>query len=308
MALTQQRVQELYNEYGKLKDKINEINHKYSLDVYEIDLGFPPTLGLEKLTFTPKTPTELANLVAAEVDAKCGPKIVSAEKTLANQNAAIEQQKLAAGESNRQKIAQIDADYSKKTSDMQHKIVNANLQYSTLFDSALKDIQDAYAEALELQQQHYASQNESFQKKADANMRRYQQEITRIQEYRMALTHSIQQSIRDKEQKQALAVQKYNNSVDEKENKYQYSCKRATEYAREAEVNRALAAARLYATLGSTGLELRKKTEKYYVCLHFFGQFTKEEAKSILSFDSFLKVELEDYYSTLVDWINNYLY
>ena len=307
MAISQQRMQELLAEYEELKKIIYEINHKYSMDVYEVDLGFPPTLGLQKLTYTPKTDEEMAELVSLQVEEKCAPKVASAEKALVNANASLQQQQLSAEESNRQKILQIDANYNQQTDDVWHKAVNANVQYSTLLSNALLALKTAYEEALNLQKLHYDSQNEAFKQKADANQQVYEQQMERIKELRQTLAQTIEENLRIKEEKQATAVTKYNNTVDEKENKYQFSCKRATQLAIQAEQSRALAAARLYASLGEVGFERRKKTDKYYACINFFGRFTKEEALFILNIDNFFQVELQDYYSTLVDWVNTYM-
>ena len=307
MALTRERMEELMAEYNELKAVVYEIEHKYSLEVYEVDLGFPPSLGLEKLTFTPKTDEEIKSLVALQVEEKCAQKVASAEKSFKSAMASLQQQQLSAEEANRQKVEQIDADYVKQNNNLYHKATNANVKYSTLLKNALAEVEEAYVEALNLQKLHYEAQNEAFQQRADSNEQIYLEQMARIEQLRATLAQTIEETIRSKEEKAAQAVQKYNNTVDEKENKYQFSCKRATEYARQAERNRALAVARLYASIGESGVNLRKKTEKYNACIRTFYHFTKEEAYFLINFDGFLQVELSDYYSSFISWVENNL-
>lgn len=66
--ITPERQQQLTEEYAQLKEKILDVDHKYSLSYYEPELEFEPSLGLEKLTFTPLTETELQQLAQQEVN------------------------------------------------------------------------------------------------------------------------------------------------------------------------------------------------------------------------------------------------
>lgn len=307
MGVSQQRAQELAQLYNQLKEKIEEIEHKYSLNVYEIDLDFDESLGLEKLTFTPKTDEEIAEMVQLEVEQKCASQLASAEKSYANARAALIQQQLAADESHRQKTVKLAADYAAKCKTALYKAVNAGLNYSSIFQSALQSLLDDYNAALSEQTAHYEAQNAAFDQKAESNLQTYQQQIDLLNEQKEVLAQTIEQSLRDKQADEALSVQKYNNSVDEKETKYHFNCQRAMEAAVQAERNRALTAARIYAQLGETGLEQRKKIEKYQACLRQFAQFTKEEANVVLTIDACLQRELGEYYTTLVDWINDSL-
>lgn len=307
MALTKQRAEELVAEYKELKKRVEAINRKYSLTVYEVDLGFPETLGLQKLTFTPKTDEEIAALVALEVQQKCAAKQASIEKTFSDARASLVQQQLSADESHRQKLAQLSAEYAKNCDDYKHKAVNANLQYSTIFQNALAAILESHNAEVGEQTTRYEAQNAAFTEKENAIKATYEQQTALLNEQREVIADAADKRIRAEQEKEAVTVQKYNNNVDEKEQKYQFSCIRATEYAREAEYNRALAAARIYSQLGSTGYEQRKKTEKYYLIWNKFGEYTKEEALFIMSLDSFLRTELEEYYTTLENNVNEYL-
>lgn len=308
MAITKQRAEELVAEYAKLKKSVEEVEHQYSLSVYEVDLGFPETLGLQKLTFTPKTDEEIAALVASEVEQKCATKQASIEKSFADARAALIQQQLAADESHRQKLAQLSSDYAKNCIAERHKAVNVNLLYSSIFQNAIAALLESHNAAVNEQTSRYEAQNAAFAQKEQANRQLYEQQTALLDEQRKSLAQTIEQSIREKDEKQAIAVEKYNNNIEEKEQKYQYSCKRATEYARQAERDRALAAARIYAQLGESGLEQRKKMEKYYVVLRKIGTFTKEEALFVLSLDNYLRAELGEYYATLEDFVNNDLH
>ncbi|MCM1290287.1 MAG: hypothetical protein NC132_04560 [Corallococcus sp.] len=308
MAITQQRAEELAADYAKLKEAVGEVEHKYSLVAYEVDLGFPPDLGLQKLEFIPKTEEEIAALTTLSVQQKCATKQASIEKSFDDARAALLQKQLAADESHRQKTAQLVSDYSKECEAALHKAANANLLYSSIYVNALQKLLEKHNSELKEQTARYEAQNEAFSQKAEADKLNYERQTALLDEQRASLYKTVEQSLREKDLKQALAVEKYNNNVDEKEAKYQFSCKRATEYARQAERDRALAATRIYNELGESGLELRKKTEKYQVVRQKFYEYRKEEAKFVLSLDNFLQKELADYYNTLVNWVEEYLY
>jgi len=304
MAISQERALELVAYYEEIKKSIREVEHKYSLTEYEVDLGFPETLGLEKLSFTPRTEAEIAAQAEAAAQEKCASKRASIEKAFADLRASIAQQQLAADESHRQKVAQIASDYSKNCKDYRHKAVNVNLLYSTVFEKALANFLESHNSALDEQITRYDAQNVAFAKKEEDGRQTYEQQLALLEEQRAVICRNLAEDMRKKDKKQADAVQKYNNNVDEKEKKYKFSCIRATEYAIQAERDRALAAARLYAQLGETGLQQRKKLDKLQVAKQMLVRVYREEALFIMSLDGFLRNELQEYYSTLEDYIN----
>ncbi len=304
MAISQQRAQELVAYYQEIKECILEVDHKYSLTEYEVDLGFPETLGLQKISFVPRTEEQIAAQANAEAQERCSAKQASIEKTFANTRASIAQQQFAADESHRQKVAQIASDYAKNCKDYRHKAVNVNLLYSTIFEKAMADFLESHNVALDEQTTRYEAQNAAFAQKEEDARQTYEQQLALLAEQREVISQNVAERLREKDESQAIAVQKYNNNVDEKEQKYQYSCKRATEYAIQAERDRALAAARLYAQLGETGLSQRKKLDKLQVAKRMLVKLYQEEAQFIMSLDGFLRSELQEYYSTLEDYIN----
>lgn len=308
MAISQQHAQELADYYEQeLKPRVRAVNDKYSLTEHEVNLNFPESLGLEKLSFTPRTEEEIAAQSEAAAQEKCATRQASIEKALSSALANLAQQQISADESHRQKVGQLAADYAKNCKDFRHRAVNVNLLYSTIYENVMRDFLDSHNAALTEQTARYQAQNDAFAKKEEDSRTIYEQQLALLQQQREVIRQNIAETLRQKDEKQALAVQKYNNEVDEKENKYKYNCERATDAARRAESSRALAAARIYAQIGETAMEQRKKTEKLYAAMNALGRFSREEGLFILDLDAFLITELQEYYSTLEDFVNNHL-
>ena len=89
---------------------------------------------------------------------------------------------------------------------------------------------------------------------------RHTERITYLDNQLAAREAELATEIRQKQENERLAVTKYNAALEEREVKYQASCARAREYAREAEYDRALEASKLYSELGETGFNNQMST------------------------------------------------
>lgn len=306
-TLTEQRKAELRADYAELKTQITKIDNKYSLSYIEVELNFPPTLGLEHLTYTPKTDSEIYQLGEQEVAERFQEKRRTLDKNyqtaLANVNFAIENQK----ENSRQKLAALAADYQEALQALSHKLVNAGLLHSSIKTDAQSQALADYNKKVSEQNAHDTAELNALSEKSSAITSAYLQNVSDLDSQKTSARNQAIKEISEKEEKSRLSIEKYNKSLDEKETKYQASCERALQYAVQAEYERGLQAARLYAELGESGVMQQVKAEKLVCCKTCFRTYTKTEAQYVLSIDSFVQSHLEDSYTAFLEWINTTL-
>lgn len=302
--ITTARLQELLTIYSALKVRIIEIDEKYDLNYHEPKLNMPETLGLTKRVFTPKTNEQLQSEAEtatapwstgakAQIDAKYG----NALKT-------IDQKRATLAESLRKSVASALKNYNAKSDALYLKLADNGLLFSTVKDTMLHRELEAYNAAVAELNLADEKENGILDDTLAKSTENYNAQIASWQnETAQKQTYYFQQLVKAQE-KERVAVEKYNAQIDEKEVKYQASRERAYENARQAEYDRVYKMAKLYAQLGETGLNRLKINEKTAVSKSCFSQFTKEEAQALLSYDSFLRTHLQDSYSAFTAWVD----
>lgn len=303
-TLTDQRKQELLDDYAALKTKLSKIDNKYSLSYIEVELDFPPTLGLEHLTYTAKTSAEISREAEQKIAERYAEKRRAVDKNyqtaLANVNCQIEN--LTADKA--KKLAETESDYQNVLSALLSKLTNAGLLYSSVkTDSQARELAD-YNQKVSEQNSYYSAKLTALSQKSSSITSAYLKNVSDLEAQKTSAKNQAVKELTQKEEEKRLSVEKYNKSLTEKETKYQASCKRMLQYAIQAEYERGLQAARLYAELGESGVTQQVKAEKLICCKTNFRLYTKSEAQYVLSIDSVLQSHLEDGYSAFVEWIN----
>lgn len=305
--ITPERAQELQEMYQELKETILDIDKKYSLNYQEPQLDLPPTLGLQPLEYTPKTEEELRDLAIEDVTPGFQNKVRTLEQSYLRQKQSLEGKKLRLSESSRKKLAELLSDYNVDLKKLRRRLVNNGLIYSSVVtqanDNALAEYNSKVAETTT----HYDNLISQVDDDIAQLQNRYTQGLNSLDDELASLINEQYQDLLYREQKDAERIEKYNKSLSEKETKYQASCQKALEYARQAEWERALKAAELHAQLGESGVEAQKVTEKYNYCKQFFAYWYRDEALLVVADDAFLVAHLGDYYNSLIDWINTAL-
>ena len=117
MAISDDRKEQLLEQYSQLKKVLAEIDNKYSVSYIDVELDFPPSLGLQHLEFLPKTQAELFDMADKKVSHKYEEKKRNLEKsyqnTMSNLNYQIEKTRL--------KYSQQLADLQKKQREKQRE-------------------------------------------------------------------------------------------------------------------------------------------------------------------------------------------
>lgn len=307
MSVTPERTRELLAMYQGLKDTILDIDKKYSLNYQEPELNLPPTLDLQPLEYIPKTESELMALATADVTPNHQNKVRSFEQNYLRTKQGLEAKKLHIAETLNQKLVQLLDKYNADVLSLRRRLVNNGLIFSSVVTTKTQETLENYNNQVEQTTSHYETLQDNIDVQLSDLDMRYNQGLQSLDEELDGRVQERYQDLVYREQKDAERIAKYNTALSEKETKYQASCQKALEYARQAEYERALKAAQLYAQLGESGVEAQKVSEKYNYCKQFFVSWTKEEALLVINSDGFLNVHLGSYYNSLIDWVNNNL-
>lgn len=305
--ITTERRQELLDLYDEMKVDIGNIEKKYSLSYYKVEMDFPESLGIPLREYIAPTDEELVGRAAAQVDAKFLEKRRNLEKSHATTVANLQKSLELLAEKHRQILVDNANEYAEDLQKLLQKLTNNGLYRSSLRTDQEKLLQENRQAAVDEQNLRYGAEKTATENIISAADKRLSDGLQSVEEQRLAAVTAEVEKLKDSEASKKKEVEKYNASVAEKEAKYKASCERYLQYAQQAENERALSAARLYAELGESGVELQKKSQMLNYCKTAMWSLTKEEAQFILSLDSFLSANLGDYYSPLVDWVNTQL-
>lgn len=305
--LTDERKEELLALYDEIKEELYNIEKKYSLSYYKVEMDFPESLGIPKMEYVAPTEAELTEIAEAYVASKFLEKQRNLEKTHANSLANLQKTLNLLDEKHRQKLVAIAADYAAEVYKLLKKLTDNGLYRSSVRTDAEEQAENDRQAAVHEQTLRYEAEKEAVSTQKSALEQTFGESIENLERQRTAAVAAKVQDLKEKEANKKKEADKFNASVDEKESKYKASCERYLQYAQQAENERSLAAAKLYAELGESGVELQKKSQMLNYCKSAMWTLTKEEAQFILSLDSVLVSSLGDYYSSLTDWVNSQL-
>lgn len=304
MSISTERAQQLLQLFEQLKQTILDIDKKYSLNYQEPQLDLPPSLDLQPLEYVPKTQEQLVALARADVSPNHTNKVRNLEQSYLRQKQSLEGKKLRLAESSRKKLEDLLKKYNEDIKKLRRRLVNNGLIYSSVVTKYNDDALQGYNEQVSQSITHFDNLLDEVDIQLEQLQSRYNQGLNSLDDELGLRIHQRLQELLLAEQKEQERIAKYNTTLSEKETKYQASCQKALEYARQSEYDRALKAAQLYAQLGESGVEAQKISEKYNYCKQYFRTWLKEEALFVIQSDSFLSGHLGNYYVSLVDWVN----
>lgn len=301
-TISNARQKELIALYAHLKELIIKVEEKYSPESRTITIDFPPTLGLQKLTYRKHTQSELKLMALQQNASKFASKAATLEKSYNSQVRSINQMREVLAANHQKSLAGLLNAYNRALENTQHKLVDNGLWYSTMKEVALADVKAEYDKKVSDENALFKGKDDAYAEKLSQLETNYEDLKAQLSVERQSDATAIVNNLTAKENREARAVEKYNASIDEKEAKYQASCQRHLRYAQQAEEQRVIDILKLYAQLGASGVEQRMKAEVLAVCRSELCVCTKLEASYIFNLDSFLMEHLGTYYNTLVDW------
>ena len=306
-TITQERMLELLEIYTKLKERITYIDNKYSLVYVEPKIDLPDSLNLEKMTYKPKSEGELKALaeqyIAANILSKqrgIDANYLTKVKTLGRKRTDITREQS-------DKVKKIDDDYAEALAKLERKLINNGLLFSTTATTMRASATADYSAKKDESNLYYQEELKAIDTEESDVDAVYKESCNKLEEEKQALITKRYQALIEAEEKAKTAVDKYNNTVEEKEQRYQYTRAKFIESMRRAERDRVLDMTKLYLQLGEVSYHDRMLREKYATAQDAFWPLRRNEAKALLSYDSFLSMHLETYYSSFVDWVNTAL-
>lgn len=306
-SITQERLRELLEIYAKMKVDIIQIDEKYRLTYKEPEIDIPDSLNLEKMTYTPKSEEELRDLA----EQYCAPTILSKQRSL-DSSYATKLKSLTRKRSDvmrelTDELKKADEDYAVALEKLRVKLTNNGLLFSTTAsgcrEAALADYTNQKAEC----NKNYSQDISAIVDEENDLEAVYNESSSQLEQEKQALIEKRYQALLEAEQKSKVNVDKYNNGIEEKEQRFQMTRAKFIESMRRAERDRVLTMTKLYLQLGEISYRDRMLREKYAKAQDYFWPLRRNEAQALLGYDSFLSVHLESYYSTFVDWVNNAL-
>lgn len=304
MAITQQRADELDEIYQRLKERLSEVDDKYSVSAHDVEMDLPETLGLEHMQYTPKTEEELQTIAEAQTANAYQDKLRSLTNSYNAKISANSQKQSKLTSSHNAKLSTMLAEYNVNCDKIIQRLIDNGLMFSSLITSEVQKERSAYTSRVGNENTSYTSELSVLTAQSGQLQDDYEDNCDQLQAEHENDVAEAYRKLLQAETKLVNSVEKYNRSLDEKEVKYRASREKSLEYAQQREYERALNAARVYAELGEVGVENLISTEKFNICKSAFNMLNSEEANYILDTDNFLQGSLGIYYDYLVDWLN----
>lgn len=305
MSISSSRLAQLREEFIPVKNQIDKIDRKYSLDYVEPLIDMPESLNLPLMERVAKTDEQLLELADEQTYASYLANLGRLNASNASNMLKLDKQQLALEEKTRVQIAQLLNNLNQSINDVNVRITNAGMLFSTVAERVKAKLHRDYESKVEQANLSADNEKQALENEREQIETNYNEAVAALEAQRQALIQAAFNKLKDAELDEQTFVQKYNNTLTEKENKYLMARAKALEAARQAEYDRSYAAKKLYQQMGATGYESNMLWEKYNVMVKHFANFTKrEEALALIQGDSFVQGHLKQYYSTLIDWVN----
>lgn len=294
-----------YDKYKKLKEQLEKVDSQYDTTYKEPELDLPESLNLEKLQYTMPTQQEIENLAKQENISDYISKNQQLDSKIEDYKLTNSQKQQTVNEEKKAKDDQLREQLQQELKSIGNRTIDNGIARSSITTGAkqqAKEVNDAtrkqYAEQFDTELQQLASQ--------------LAQQLADTDEQRKILQETFQNEVLNSVAKLTAEAQKkyddtvkYNNTVDEKEAKYQADREEQLFDARQDEYQRINDLIELYSKVGETGIEARKTNEKLQYVKEFFDSVDKQTALSILNSDNTLQAHLGMYYDYIVDYVNN---
>lgn len=303
--MTAQQLATALAQYQTLKAEMVRVDDKYSLVYHEPDLDLPESLELEPLVHTPLTDEQIALLAEAEVQAWYLAETEKIRKQHTEKTNELTSKQTKLLNDFNAKSAKLTAELAQKADEIKAKIAKNGMANSSVLANALQQNATYYADKIDAESTDYQNDLAVVLQELDDLDDGYTARLTALDGVKQAKIATASEEIRQKDEKTATNVAKYNQTLNEKETKYQASCQRTIQYALQAEYQRALDAARIYAEVGDDGAEMMKLNEKLTLAKAFLGGMSQEMATAVVTSDSFMRTSLGAHYEYLITYIGN---
>ena len=291
------QLEELEGEYQAYLDSQEE----------EIDLEalFPPTLGLEKIEYTPETDESIEDRASADVEAKRYEDLGKTGNKYTSQIAEVEKDKASASEKRAEQRDEIDKVYADKREKQKSDSVKRGMARGSVLSSLIDEITADETKSEQDVEDVYMSTIDSLNKEMDSLAL---ERNRAMEELNLKYADELKSKIADlKEERDEIVAKytKYNNNVDEKEAKYQVDRQKDIEKYledKQKQKEKEEKAQREYEEkYGYSGEKLKNYSERYNLAFDFYMSLDKDIAIEALQASPNMKYYLGNYYDKLME-------
>ncbi|MBR7162674.1 MAG: hypothetical protein IKD35_01735, partial [Clostridia bacterium] len=261
-------------------DQLEELEKEYQAylesqeEEIDLDALFPPTLGLQKIEYTPESDESIVNRATTEVESKKADATDKAESKYSSKISGVKEEKDTATIEKLEKDKEIDTAYEKKRQNQKKDSVKRGMARGSVLESLIDEITADQTRTEQEVEDAYMSTIDSLNKEMDALTLERERAMSELDlKYASELKDKIAEL---KEDRDAIVAKytKYNNNVDEKELKYQQQRQKdidkfledkKKEKEQEAEKQREYEKEH-----GYSGEKLRNYSERYVLAFNFY--------------------------------------
>lgn len=282
---------------------LGDIDSKYDVQFRNPTMEIPESLNLEKIDYNMPTQDELYNLASESLASKKYDAANSVENSLITGTNSIEKQK--------DKLL-VDVEKANKTLDAKaaelKKEAVSNAIRRGLARSSIKD------ESVNKVDTDTSIMKDDNRSNAQLTINSLNEQINRLVALRDKALADIDASygLQTDAKVQALysdalknkdSATKYNNTIDEKEQKYIKSVEEAYQKASNDEWNRISKLMELQSKYGASGVTALKMEEKYNAIKNFFDAIDAKQALELFNSSSRFNEELGNYYKQMKEYL-----
>lgn len=283
--------------------QIDDVDAKYSTQFRNPTLDLPESLNLEKLEYSMPDEDELYRLAAESLAAKKLSDVSKAETNLMTGINTIDNQKSKLN---------IDVEKANKLLDVKAtELKNEALSNAIRRGLARSSIKEESINKVETDTNTLKESNISNKQLTIDSLNEQIQRLVTLRDKTLAdinssynyQTDAKVQSLYSDALKQQDTATKYNNTVDEKEQKYLKSVEEAYLKAANDEWNRIAKIMEMQSKYGTSGMEAQKAEEKYAVIKNFFDGLEPQTALDLFNTSGAFATHLERYYSQMKNYL-----
>jgi DNA repair exonuclease SbcCD ATPase subunit len=310
----EERAEDLKNALEQergLTEQLEELEKQYqeylNSQKEEIDLDaiFPPTLGLEKIEFTPESDQSIQNRANEEIIADKTKDVIKTENKYGEKIDGV-QDELEGADANRiNKQEEIDELYAELQRRQKNDSIKRGMARGSVLTSLSKDLESEEQASINQVEKEFFEKAQKLNEELEALSSEQEKALNELDlHYAAELSEKIAKL---KEERDALSAKytKFNNSVDEKEAKYQierqkdidkYLDDKRKEEAKLKEEQRAYEE-----KYGYSGEKLKNYSERYKLAFDFYMSLSADIAVDALKASPNMKFYLGNYYDKLMD-------
>ncbi len=293
------------NNYQDLISALETINKKYSTEYNAPKLDLPSSLNQQKLEYTVPSMDSLTQEAKTSLAKKYADKAntltQNSQKNINSIHNAIDKEQLEA----LFKANQLTEVLDDNIKNVKVNAIKRGVARSSILNSGVEEAQNNYQGDVDNVEQSKDAEINLLNKKIKQIVETTQNAYNALNGVYDVDTQATAKQMLEKALEQQQNIIKYNNTLEANEQKYVASAEKSKEDAKSNEVNRQLKILQLLKDIGPVGVENIKLTEMVNTVKTYLDGMSKLQAQNVLKNDTLLKIYLGDYYTSIVDFVNN---